>query len=269
MRKSFIATVVLAALTLSCTAPKQVPYFHDIASGESSSYAVSQVKLVLQPEDKISIIVNCKDPQLSALFNLPYTARMLGNGNSELAGNSQGISGYTIDSEGNIDFPVIGKLKISGLSREEVAVLVKSELVNRNLVKDPVVTVDFQNLNFSVIGDVSHPGRFAITKDHMTVLDALSLAGDLAVTGERTNVRVIREEDGRQVSYTMDLCSMQSLVESPAYYIHQNDIIYVEPNKMKSRQSTVNGNNVLSASFWVSVASLLTSVTSTVVMLSR
>ena len=130
-------------------------------------------------EDKISILVNSKDPLLMDLFNLPIISRQIGI-RSE-ASNNQGMSGYTINKDGNIDFPVLGHIHVAGMTREEIALCIKEELISKNLVKDPVVTVEFMNLTVSVLGEVANPGRFNIDKDRLTLLDALSMAGDLTV----------------------------------------------------------------------------------------
>ena len=137
----------------------------------------------------------------------------------------------------------------------------KREVDLRNLVKDPVVTVEFMNLTVSVLGEVANPGRFNIDKDRLTLLDALSMAGDLTVYGKRENVLVQREENGKKTLYRVNLNSGYDLYASPVYYLQQNDIVYVEPNSVRARQSTVNGNNVRSTSFWLSLASLLTTIT--------
>lgn len=128
------------------------------------------------------------------------------------------------------------------------------------MVKDPVVTVEFMNLAVSVLGEVNNPGRYNIDKDNITILDALSQAGDLTVYGKREKVLILRNEDGKQRVYGVNLCSGDHIYSSPAYYLQQNDVVYVEPNDTKARQSTVNGNNVRSTSFWISLASLLTSI---------
>ena len=198
---------------------------------------------------------------MTNLFNLPYISQRLGGVSQSVSSNySQAVSGYTIDEAGEIDFPVVGKIHVAGLTRPELAVRIKEELINRNLVKDPVVTVEFMNLTIAVMGEVNRPGRYAIEKDKLTLLDALSMAGDLTIFGNRENVKVLRVVDGKQVSYKVDLCNAQSVFSSPVYYIQQDDLIYIEPNEMRARQSTVNGNNVRSTSFWISVASLAASV---------
>ena len=246
----------------SCGSSKQVVYFQDLKPGESEVKLPEVQAITVQPEDKISIIVNSRDPQLTDLFNLPYVTRQLGQSlrtNYSTTTNS-GISGYTVDANGEIDFPVLGKIYVMGKKREEIASYIKNELIRENLVKDPVVTVEFMNLCISVLGEVNTPGRFSIDRDRLTVLDALSMAGDLTIYGNRNKVMVLRQEDGVQRVYGIDLTSGEHVYTSPAYYLQQNDVVYVEPNAVKARQSTVNGNNVRSTSFWISLASLLTSV---------
>lgn len=251
----FLLTV--AFLLGSCAAPR-VAYFTDMKQG-AAEQVLNPLEIRVRPEDKISILVNSKDPLLMDLFNLPIISRQIGS--SSGTSNSQGVSGYTINRDGDIDFPVLGKIHVEGMTREEIAAHIKDKLMTQNLVKDPVVTVEFMNLTVSVLGEVARPGRFNIDKDRLTLLDALSMAGDLTVYGKRENVLVQREENGKKVLYKVNLNSGYDLYASPVYYLQQNDIVYVEPNSMKARQATVNGNNVRSASFWMSLASLLTTIT--------
>ena len=264
--------IVAAGMLASCAAPTKIVYFQDTAEGNLSANVVpTQIRFC--PEDEISIIVNSTSAELMNQFNLPYVTRRFGQGGgtgSSVAGSSGGVGicGYTIDSEGNIDFPVIGKIHLAGLTRSEVAALIKKELQTRDLVKDPVVTVDFMNLTISLMGEVAHPGRYSISRDHVTILDALAMAGDLTINGRRENVRVIRQEGDVQKTYILDLCSMDDLTRSPAYFLCQNDIVYVEPNSMRARQSTVNGNTVTSASSWISIASLAATLTSTITVVA-
>ena len=251
------------ALLSSCNASKEVVYFQDMRPGESEIKMPEVKSILVRPEDKISIIVNSRDPQLTDLFNLPYVSRQLGQSSftgGMTRGTSQGVSGYTVDANGEIDFPVLGKIKVAGLQREDIAKYIKQELISRNLVKDPVVTVEFMNLCISVMGEVNTPGRFSIDRDRVTILDALSMAGDLTIYGNRSKVMVMRQEGDTQRVYGVNLTSGAHVYSSPVYYLQQNDVVYVEPNHVKARQSTVNGNNVRSTSFWISLAPLLTSV---------
>lgn len=240
---------------VSCAVPKNIPYFQDIESG--NEYTVAEPKLIsIKPNDMISIIVKSRDIQLTNLFNLPYMAQRLGTDN--ISGNySTGVCGYSVDGEGCIDFPVLGKLHIAGMTRSEVEDYIKGQLIGQNLVNDPVVTVDYMNLHVSVLGEVARPGRFSIDHDQYSLLDAISAAGDLTIYGVREKVKVIRSEGNEKKTYIVNLCNADELMASPVYYLQQNDIVYVDPNTMRSRQSTINGNNLLSSSFWLSVASLL------------
>lgn len=215
-------------------------------------------EIKIQPKDKLSILINSQDLRLTNLFNLPIVSQQVGQEYSQ--NTTRGLSGYTVDSKGDIDFPVLGALHVQGMTREDVAVYIKKELQSHDLIKDPVVTVEFMNLSIDVMGEVNNPGRYNIDKDHLTILDALSLAGDLTIYGKREKVLVLRNENGTQRVYGVNLCSADHLYSSPVYYLQQNDVVYVEPNDTKARQSTVNGNNVRSTSFWISLASLLTSI---------
>lgn len=261
--KCLILTLLATASMLlpsSCSSPKNITYMQGIPSGtEFVLSAANDIKV--KPNDKLSIIINSKDPILSDLFNLPVVSHRVGTGDtpSNLA-NTQYVSYYTVDDKGDIDFPLIGEIHVAGYNRQQLASYVKNMLIEKGLVKDPVVIVEFMDAAIYVLGDVNSPGRFLINRDRVNLLEGLSYAGDLAVTGMRENVLILREENGRQVAYRVDLTDANSLLTSPAYYLQQNDIIYVEPNSMKKRSTTVNGNTALSASFWVSVASLLTSV---------
>lgn len=261
MKTRFFVIVTLALALCACSAPKHISYVQDASNGYSGASNAEAMVLKLMPGDQISVIVTCKDPALTSLFNLPYVAQRIGSVNELSNSIGQGISGYLVAADGCIDFPVAGKIKVAGHSREEVADIIKTELQNRNLVKDPVVTVEYMNLGVAVMGEVNKPGRYTLAKDGLTVFDALSMAGDLTIYGRRENVKVVREVNGDRKVYELDLCSMDSLLQSPAFYVQQNDIVYVEPNDVRARQSTVNGNNVLSTSFWISIASLASTIT--------
>lgn len=258
--KCFFGSVLTAGLLLSSCGAPNVAYFNDLSAGSVVPTA-EQLAIRLMPQDKITIIVNNRSQELSSMFNLPIYAPRIGG-----LSYTQYIAGYTVDSEGYIDFPQLGRIKVAGLKREEVAYTIKDLLVESNLLKDPVVTVEYANLGFNIMGEVNKPGRYAFDRDRLTILDALSLAGDLSIQGKRQNIVLMREQkDGSHLTYRLDLQNAQQLMQSPAFYIQQNDVIYVEPNAYRARQTTVNGNNVLSASFWISVASLATSITTSIV----
>lgn len=265
------------ALVAACGTPKNIAYLQDV-SNEMDIYTAPTAPIRLKPMDQISIVVNGLDPQVSAMFNLPYFSRRMGetmsltsSGTVGLSSSSQMISGYTVDSEGCIDFPVLGRIHVLGKTRAETSEYIKNLLIESKQIKDPVVTVEFMNLGFSVLGEVAHPGRYRIDRDEFTLFDALSLAGDMTINAERGNLMVVRDSgtDHEKV-YTLNLTQSNTIYTSPAYYIQQGDLIYVTPNRKRMRESTVMGNSPLTPSFWLSLVSSITSIaTSILLILSR
>ena len=248
---------VLLLATASCSTYKKINYLQDVVPDKAERIAINK-GILIQPKDMISIVVSSRNPELALMFNLPVISYQAG---SEVVSGqgTQRLLGYVVDNDGNIDFPVLGLIKAAGMTRWELANEIKSMIIEQNYIKDPVVTVEFMNFKISVMGEVRAPGTYTIEGDKITLLQALSLAKDLTIFGRRDNVSVIREQDGERVIYQVDLRSV-SLFESPAYYLQQNDIVYVEPNKVRAGQSTINENNVKSVSLWVSVGSFLTSL---------
>ena len=255
LKKVFFA-LTASLLLYSCNTSKNILYLQD-AQIQTPKKVVAGSNITIQAKDMISIIVSSKDQELAALFNLTRYQSMVGPAGSTTQRGE--ISGYTVDTEGYIDFPVIGRLKVLDLSRHQVANLITDTLIKSNLIKDPVVTVDFMNLYISVMGEVKNPGRYKIERDQITLLDAISMAGDLTIFGKRDGITVIRETNGERIIYKVDIRTAE-LFDSPVYYLKQNDIIYVEPNKIRAGQSTINENNLKSVSLWISVASLISTV---------
>jgi len=256
IKESLFLMCLIVAVT-SCQAPK-LGYFQDVQSGQV--HQLQPPKLVtIEPGDKLSILVGSKDPGLAYLFNLQIVGRYRTSQSDANLSTSQ-VASYTVDEHGEIDFPVLGKLKIVGKTRSGVASFIKNELISRQMLKDPVVTVDFLDLFFSVMGEVNQPGRFLMDHDKTTLIDALSRAGDLTINGRRDNVLVMREVEGNQMAYRINLTNVESLYSSPVYYLKQGDMIYVEPNEKKARESTGTGNAFMQPTLWISLASLLTSV---------
>ena len=250
--KKIIPAFIMLLLATSCTTQKQVVYFQDLLHEGSVNIAAPQ-DIRLKVGDQVTIHVNSKDQELTLPLNLTRTTNGSGN-DTRLA--------YTVDEKGNIDFPTLGEIHIEGKTRDEVAKYIKQTILDRKLVLDPIVIVDFYNQQVSVIGEVGNPGKYDINKDRFTVLDALSMAGDLTIQGRRDNITVLREENGVQKAYVLNINDAAQFHASPAYYLQQNDIVYVEPNTTKAGQSSVNGNTLRNVSFWFSVASLaLTLVT--------
>lgn len=268
-----IATITL--LACSCSTPKNITYFQDAKTGETVN-PNNPLDIRVKPEDKLSIIVNTPDPSLSMLFNLVQTQNRLQSSSSGTKtvgsnGSSSGnVSLYTVNPEGDINFPVLGKLHLSGMTRYEVGEYIEQELRTRDLVKDPIVTVEFANTGITVLGEVANPGRIEFNMDHMTIVDAIALAGDLKVNGRREDILVLREEyDGAQKVHRVSLTDLDALAASPVYYLQQNDVIYVEPNDKVKRQTTPNGETPFTPAFWMSVGSFGLTIATLVISLTK
>lgn len=241
----------------ACNSTKEVVYLQDVVPLKQQDIE-RKYEVFIHEDDLLSIMVNSKDPELALPFNMPLITYQIG---SESSGQ-QRILGYLVDTNGDIDFPILGKLHVAGLSRLELRDLIKEKLISGDYIKDPVVTVQFLNYKVSVMGEVARPGSFTITGDRITLLEALSMAGDLTIYGRRDRVAVIREENGKRTILFHDLRS-SDIFTSPCYYLQQNDIVYVEPNKAKAGQRDINQNN--SVSVWLSAVSVLAAVASLLV----
>lgn len=241
----------------ACNSTKEVVYLQDVIPLKQQDIE-RKYEVFIHEDDLLSIMVNSKDPELALPFNMPLITYQIG---SESSGQ-QRVLGYLVDTNGDIDFPILGKLHVAGLSRLELRDLIKEKLISGDYIKDPVVTVQFLNYKVSVMGEVARPGSFTITGDRITLLEALSMAGDLTIYGRRDRVAVIREENGKRTILFHDLRS-SDIFTSPCYYLQQNDIVYVEPNKAKAGQRDINQNN--SVSVWLSAVSVLAAVASLLV----
>ena len=272
-----LAMIGCVTLLSSCKVPKDVAYFQDMDQQIAIEVQERQA-IKIRPDDKLQIIVTSKDPQLASLFNLPVVTTRIGQnanayGTTTAFGttnnSSEGLSSYTVTPQGTIDFPVLGTLHVAGMTRYELAGFIKGEIIGRNLIKDPTVTVEYLNTGVSVLGEVKTPGRFTFNRDEISVLDAIAMAGDLELNGKRENVRVIRKENGKAQVYVMDLTDGKSLYNNPGFYLQQDDVVYVEPNDTRKRQTTINGTTTLTAGFWVSMFSVFTSTAVLVVNLVK
>lgn len=276
MKKNLLGIAMVSALIVtSCSTPKNITYFPELTTGNIVQ-AENYTDIKVRPEDKLSIVVSTQDPALSSLFNLVTTGNNISTSSSGgTIGNSTGGSGgqmsyYTVDPRGDINFPVLGKINIVGLTRYEVADKITGELTRRNLVKDPIVTVEYANTRISVLGEVKSPGLYSFNEDHMTIIDAIAAAGDLTLNGVRENILVMRDlGNGKQEAYRVNLLNMQELASSPVYYLQQDDVIYVEPNDKVKRETTPNGNSPFTPSFWISLGSVAMTVVTLVFTLTK
>lgn len=268
MKRFFIPLLlVLSFLAASCSSTtwKNINYLQDIQADTSMNMAINK-GIIIQPQDQLSIIVNSSNQELAAMFNKSVATRYAG---SEMGtGGGQYVTGYVVDNEGNITFPQLGHIKVSGLNRWELQSLLEEMLHSTGLLKDATVTVEFLNFKISVLGEVASPGSYSVAGDKITIFQALALARDLTIYGQRNNVMVIREKNGERTIYTLDPRS-SDIFNSPAYYLQQNDVVYVTPSDVRAGQSTINENYFKSGSFWMAMGSLGVTVANLIITLIR
>ncbi len=235
----FLLISSMLLLFASCSSQKMISYLQGTDEALVQEIADSY-EIKIQPDDLIAILVNSRDTELAQMFNLPLIAYQTETG---LVGQNRAL-GYLVDAEGNIDFPQLGSLHIEGMTRTELSSYLKELLISRGLLNDPIVTIQMLNFQVSVIGEVARPGSFSVSSDKITIFDALSRAGDLSIYGQRENVTVIREEGGKRTIEKVDLRNLD-ILNSPYYYLQQNDVVYVEPNKVRAGQREINSNRTL------------------------
>lgn len=253
--KQLILPFLVLLLLASCASQHKITYLRDV-DGNEASLIGEERNAVIRSGDWISILVSSKDIELTQMFNLPIvSSSMVGNGT--YSGGTSRISGYLVDDSGCIDFPQLGIINIKDLTLVELSDLIKKRLINGGYVQDPVITTQFLNFSVSVMGEVARPGTFNTSTGRITLLEALSMAGDLTIYGKRDNVKVIREENGERRVVQLDLRSKR-LLSSPYYYLQQNDVVYVEPNKAKAEQREINPNRSIGT--FASIVSVLISL---------
>lgn len=262
-----LLSVLLCGLS-ACKAPGNIVYLQDVPY--EGRLQVANLQMIrIHPGDQLSILVSSRNPELSNIFNLAVPYRYVGSTNAMTGGSSSQTCFFNVDSEGMIDYPIFGQIDVNGLTRQELSNKIKQMIIDGDYIKDPVVTVEFANLAISVLGEVSSPGKYGITKDRLTLLEALSMASDLTIDGRREDVLVLRENpDGTTQSYHVDLTS-RYLMQSPVYYLQQNDVIYVSPDKQRRRQSRATGNTIMTPTFWLSITSTLCTVATLVYSLTK
>lgn len=265
MLSKIAASVVLTLALAGCKAPTDIAYFQDMY--EAQSAAVQQMsEIKVKPMDRLTIVVKSRSYEVAEELNLMTQATRVGNiASTGRANTSNAMSYYTVDENGNIDMPKLGLVHVGGMTRSEIAAHVKAQLMERQVVLDPTVTVEYVDMNYSVLGEVNTPGMFTFDRERITLLEAISKAGDLTITGERKRISVIRREGDEQKHYYVDLTDAKSMYQSPVYYLKQDDIVYVEPNAKRMRESRPNGNTFNTASFWVGIVSMVASLTGIVV----
>jgi len=253
---SNLILVLLVALATSCSAPKNVAYLWNSDDVDlSQSQYLYDAKIM--PKDVLTITVNTVNPEAAAPFNLTVPTSF--NNQSRSTYSQPILQTYLVDNEGTIDYPVLGRIKVGGLTKRECETMIHDKIkpyLNAN--EKPVVTVRMSSYSISVLGEVARPGSYQVSREKINILEALAQAGDLTIYGVRENVKLIREDaKGKKQIYHINL-NDANLLTSPYYYLQQNDIVYVEPNKVKARNSTVGQTTTL----WFSATSILISMAS-------
>lgn len=230
-RNSFVYYLVLASMLIfaNCGDVKKVTYFNNIDEGVITSN-VASLEPVVQKSDILSITVTSPNPEATVMFNAPNTAYATNTGQS--AGNIAPAYGYLVNQDGFVDFPSLGKVQAAGLTKQALKEEITKLLVDKGLLKDPIVTVRYLNYRVTVIGEVARPSVVAVPNEKISILEAIGLAGDLTIYGRRDNVLLIREEKGTKIIKRINLNSPE-IISSQYYYLKSNDVIYVEPNEAK------------------------------------
>ena len=271
MKKILFALSVAAVLAglVSCNPEtyKKINYLQDVNGDTTMTMKVNK-GIIIQPQDQLSIIVTSRDPKMAVPFNLSVSTFYTGSELSSSGGASQRITGYIVDNDGDIQFPSLGTVHVAGLNRWELQELIRSRLSDSGLLKDAVVTVEFLNFKVSVLGEVTAPGSYTVTGDKITILQALAAARDLTIYGRRDNVKVIREQNGERKIFTLDLTDSRIFL-SDAYYLQQNDVVYVTPSSVRAGQGEINENYFKSGSFWISLASISATMATLIINIVR
>ena len=245
----------LCALLLSgCSSYKKVPYLQDADAVNNLQQELPMYDAKIMPKDLLTITVNTSDPEAAAPFNLTVQSSVNAGRSTSLT-QQPALQQYLVSNEGTIDFPVLGSLQVSGLTKSEAENLIRQKL-GAYLKESPIVTVRMTNYKISVLGEVAHPGMFTINNEKVNIFEALALAGDLTIWGMRDNVKLIREDAAGQRQIIDLNLNKADIITSPYYYLQQNDILYVTPNKTKAKSSDIGQ----STSMWFSGTSIFVSL---------
>jgi len=261
--KSFIIAFICTIGMVSCTSYKNVPYLQNPEVVNSYVDSLPMYDAQIMPKDLLTITVNTSDPEAAAPFNLVVQSPINVARTSNLT-QQPSLQQYLVNNEGFIDFPVLGRLKVGGLTKNQAEDLIREKLGDY-LRETPIVTVRMSNYKIAVLGEVARPGMFTVNNEKVNIFEALAMAGDLTVWGIRDNVKLIREDaTGKREIINLNLNNAE-IVTCPYYYLQQNDILYVSPNKTKAKNSDIGQ----STSLWFSATSILVSIASLLVTIFR
>lgn len=251
MKNTFLKIIIVFVCLLtvvSCTSSKKIAYL------EKTSELSSELKFetTLQPDDQLMILVNSENPEIAAPYNLKSVSIQ---GTNETGITQERMQNYILDQEGNIDFPLIGKINLLGLNRNQASEKIKNILKN-GYINDPSIYLRLLNFKISVLGEVNKPGVYPVQGERVTLIEALALAGDLTIYGKRNSILLIREKNGAKTYEKIDITNTD-FINSKNYYLSQNDVIYVEPNKTKVNSSAVGPNLTIGISALSLVVTIL------------
>ncbi len=251
LKKTF--PLLLMLLVFSCKPREELVYYQNI-DGLAASEKLNSYEIKIQPDDLLMIIVSAEDPETAIPFNLSTISVPSATTNSVMSSRGQeSMQSYLVDASGSIDFPVLGKLKVGGLSRSELMQLLHTKIAA--YIKNPIINIRLMNFKVSLQGEVTQPGTYPINSDRVTLIEAITMAKDLTIYGKRNNILIIREVNGIKTYNRVDI-TKADFINSPFYYLAQNDVVYVEPNKAKINGAAVGPNTGVI----ISITSLLITV---------
>jgi len=251
---SFSLLTLSIFLLFSCASREKIIYYDDATKNISES--LQKVNTRIQPDDLLMIIVSSLEPDAAIPFNLTSTTTVMRQNQAGVGQQSQQL--YLVDGNGNIEFPVLGTINVINKSKDDIISELESKI--SKYINNPIVNLRIMNFKVTVQGEVVRPGVHTISSERLTVTEALSLSGDLTIHGQRNNILIIREENGKRISQRIDL-TKTDFINSDFYYLKQNDLVYVEPNKTKVNASAVGPNS----SIFISIASLLITITALII----
>ena len=252
--------ILLAVLLVGCNASKRIIYDFNKEEAVKSLLADGQIRI--KPLDRLTVVVSSQNPELAAPFNAPTSYNSLSHNPVGVSSSNglQSLQVRTVAEDGTMEFPLIGKVDCKGKTRKELSDEIAKKIIEGGYISDAIVNIQFADMKFFVLGEVARPGQFDITRDKITVLEALAMAGDMTIYGNRANVAVIRRNGDKEYE-VFELNFLEgNQMTSPAFYLQQGDVIYVQPNKYKAATSEINQNRT----FWLSIVSTLITATSLV-----
>ena len=262
--KHFILIATTGIFLAGCSSYKKVPYMQDPETVNAYGKKIPLYDAKIMPKDLLSITVNTTDPLAAAPFNLTVQSPLNTNVKEMYTTTQPSLQQYLVNNQGEIDFPVLGKLKVGGMTKNEAESMIREKL-QPYLKETPIVTVRMANYKISVMGEVAKPGTFTITNEKVNIMEALAMAGDMTVYGQRDKVKLIREDaQGNRQVIPLNLNDADIIV-SPYYYLQQNDVVYVTPNKTKAKNASISNSTTI----WFSVVGTLVALASLIVTIAK